>query len=114
MEVILLFSARSRNGWRGWWLSNIRRVSSRNCESLEILLKNKIKIITKGYFTHFFTMQEKEKIKMCGIVGYVGKNNQCIKVLLDGLSKLEYRGYDSAGIAYLSNNIVKIEKESGK
>ncbi len=51
---------------------------------------------------------------MCGIVGYVGKNNQCIKVLLDGLSKLEYRGYDSAGIAYLSNNIVKIEKESGK
>lgn len=51
---------------------------------------------------------------MCGIVGYVGKNNQCIKVLLDGLSKLEYRGYDSAGIAYLSDNIVKIEKESGK
>ena len=51
---------------------------------------------------------------MCGIVGYVGKNNQCIKVLLEGLSKLEYRGYDSAGIAYLSNNIVKIEKESGK
>ena len=47
---------------------------------------------------------------MCGIVGYGGKNNQCIKVLLDGLSKLEYRGYDSAGIAYLSNNIVKIEK----
>lgn len=51
---------------------------------------------------------------MCGIVGYVGKNNQCIKVLLEGLSKLEYRGYDSAGIAYLSDNIVKIEKESGK
>lgn len=51
---------------------------------------------------------------MCGIVGYVGKNNRCIKVLLEGLSKLEYRGYDSAGIAYLSNNIVKIEKESGK
>ncbi len=51
---------------------------------------------------------------MCGIVGYVGKNNQCIKVLLEGLSKLEYRGYDSAGIAYLSDNIVKIEKKSGK
>ena len=51
---------------------------------------------------------------MCGIVGYVGKNNQCIKILLDGLSKLEYRGYDSAGIAYLSNDVINIEKESGK
>lgn len=51
---------------------------------------------------------------MCGIVGYVGKNNQCIKVLLEGLSKLEYRGYDSAGIAYLSNDVINIEKESGK
>ena len=35
---------------------------------------------------------------MCGIVGYVGKN-QAAPILLDGLSKLEYRGYDSAGIA---------------
>ena len=35
---------------------------------------------------------------MCGIVGYVG-NKDCADVLVDGLSKLEYRGYDSAGIA---------------
>ena len=35
---------------------------------------------------------------MCGIVGYVGKRN-CTDVLINGLSKLEYRGYDSAGIA---------------
>ena len=35
---------------------------------------------------------------MCGIVGYVGKE-QAAPILLDGLSKLEYRGYDSAGIA---------------
>ena len=35
---------------------------------------------------------------MCGIVGYVG-DNQAAPILLDGLSKLEYRGYDSAGIA---------------
>ena len=35
---------------------------------------------------------------MCGIVGYVGKN-QAAPIVLDGLSKLEYRGYDSAGIA---------------
>ena len=35
---------------------------------------------------------------MCGIVGFVG-NEQAAPILLDGLSKLEYRGYDSAGIA---------------
>ena len=35
---------------------------------------------------------------MCGIVGYVGKRD-CTDVLMSGLSKLEYRGYDSAGIA---------------
>ena len=36
---------------------------------------------------------------MCGIVGYTGKEN-AVPYLLSGLSKLEYRGYDSAGIAY--------------
>ena len=35
---------------------------------------------------------------MCGIVGYIGKN-QAAPIVLDGLSKLEYRGYDSAGMA---------------
>lgn len=39
---------------------------------------------------------------MCGIVGYVGKKVDT-KVLLDSLSKLEYRGYDSAGIAVFEN-----------
>lgn len=37
---------------------------------------------------------------MCGIVGYIGKN-QAAPIVLDGLSKLEYRGYDSAGMAIL-------------
>lgn len=50
---------------------------------------------------------------MCGIVGFVGKK-QPINFLLDCLSNLEYRGYDSAGIAYFENDDVKIIKESGK
>ena len=51
---------------------------------------------------------------MCGIVGYVGKKN-AIKVIISGLETLEYRGYDSAGIAYRNiNNELKIVKESGK
>ena len=44
---------------------------------------------------------------MCGIVGYVGKKD-CTKVLLDSLSKLEYRGYDSAGIAVFEQKVDKI------
>ena len=40
---------------------------------------------------------------MCGIVGYVGNRN-CSDVLVDTLSKLEYRGYDSAGIAVFEHN----------
>ncbi len=50
---------------------------------------------------------------MCGIVGYIGKNN--IKnILLDGLSELEYRGYDSAGIAVLQDKNFSIYKAVGK
>lgn len=50
---------------------------------------------------------------MCGIVGYVGKRD-CAGVLLDGLSKLEYRGYDSAGIAVVVNQTVEVIKAQGK
>lgn len=50
---------------------------------------------------------------MCGIVGYVGRKD-CTKVLLDGLSKLEYRGYDSAGISVIDNNAIKTVKSQGK
>jgi len=39
---------------------------------------------------------------MCGIVGYIGKNNKAVNILLEGLKRLEYRGYDSAGIAVFS------------
>lgn len=50
---------------------------------------------------------------MCGIVGYVG--NKCASnVILDGLEKLEYRGYDSAGIAVNYNNALIIRKKEGR
>lgn len=50
---------------------------------------------------------------MCGIVGYIGEN-QAAPVLLDGLAKLEYRGYDSAGIAIYDGNEIKMEKVMGR
>lgn len=51
---------------------------------------------------------------MCGIIGYVGKNNNAIEVIIEGLLRLEYRGYDSAGIAYVKDGLLEIEKEKGK
>lgn len=51
---------------------------------------------------------------MCGIVGYIGKKTNIQKVLIKSLKKLEYRGYDSAGIAYVNNNKIDIIKEKGK
>ncbi len=51
---------------------------------------------------------------MCGIVGYVGKK-QAAPILLDGLAKLEYRGYDSAGLAVRDgNSLAEVVKEKGK
>ncbi len=50
---------------------------------------------------------------MCGIVGYVGQK-ECTKILLDSLSKLEYRGYDSAGIAVFDNGKIKTSKTKGR
>ena len=50
---------------------------------------------------------------MCGIVGYVGERD-CTEVLLDALSKLEYRGYDSAGIAVFENGTITVEKSKGE
>ena len=51
---------------------------------------------------------------MCGIVGYIGKGKKALNVLIDGLKHLEYRGYDSAGVAYIKDNKLYIEKETGR
>ena len=50
---------------------------------------------------------------MCGIIGYVGKE-QALPILLGGLRDLEYRGYDSAGVAVLNNKEIKRVREIGK
>lgn len=54
-----------------------------------------------------------EEFFMCGIIGYIGKE-KCLPKIIHGLEALEYRGYDSAGIAYIENNNLKIIKEKGK
>ncbi len=50
---------------------------------------------------------------MCGIFGYIG-NKECISLLMEGLKKLEYRGYDSAGISVIDNDKLITEKCAGK
>ena len=50
---------------------------------------------------------------MCGIVGYIGSQDVA-PILLDGLEKLEYRGYDSAGISALENGEITTLKSKGK
>lgn len=51
---------------------------------------------------------------MCGIIGYSGTNTNAVEVLLEGLEKVEYRGYDSAGIAFVTDKGIQIEKKEGK
>ncbi|MDJ0864589.1 MAG: glutamine--fructose-6-phosphate transaminase (isomerizing) [Myxococcota bacterium] len=51
---------------------------------------------------------------MCGIVGYVGAERRAMDVLLDGLRRLEYRGYDSAGVAVFEDGAVALRRAVGK
>merc|ERR1711991_311193 len=57
--------------------------------------------------------KKKEINYMCGIVGYIGKQNTN-EILINGLRELEYRGYDSAGIAVLTNDNIDVFKAVGK
>jgi glutamine---fructose-6-phosphate transaminase (isomerizing) len=51
---------------------------------------------------------------MCGIVGYIGTNPKALDAVLDGLTALEYRGYDSAGTAFLEDGVLVIDKQVGR
>ncbi|HID95676.1 MAG TPA: hypothetical protein EYP53_06440 [Candidatus Latescibacteria bacterium] len=50
---------------------------------------------------------------MCGIVGYIGPR-EVMPILIEGLKRLEYRGYDSAGVAMIADNRLVVEKQVGK
>ena len=71
------------------------------------------KFFTYLYFLLFSLRNFKEIYIMCGIIGFTG-NLQAPGILVDGLQQLEYRGYDSAGIAVNNGSETKIVKTTGK
>lgn len=63
--------------------------------------------------THVLCHVRRSLVGMCGIVGYVGEK-QALEVVVAGLRRLEYRGYDSAGVAVISEGRLEIRKKAGK
>ena len=63
--------------------------------------------------THVLCHVRRSLVGMCGIVGYVGEK-QALEVVVAGLRRLEYRGYDSAGVAVMSEGRLEIRKKAGK
>ncbi len=51
---------------------------------------------------------------MCGIVGYIGREENASEILIDGLRRLEYRGYDSAGVAIFDGDVIDVRRAEGK
>ena len=64
------------------------------------------------YFAHTFCRTVHKEVSMCGIFGYVGKKDQAAKLVLSGLKELEYRGYDSWGVAVVPTVIASNAKQS--
>ena len=62
-----------------------------------------------------FAIKTKDEGKMCGIVGYIGAKREAYPILIKGLKRLEYRGYDSAGVALIDDNgNLNVYKTKGK
>ena len=71
------------------------------------------KFFTYLYFLLFSLRNFKEIYIMCGIIGFTG-NEPAKDIIIGGLERLEYRGYDSAGLALLSNDQIQVRKRTGK
>ncbi len=80
----------------------------------DLIIKNNSWLTSCFYHVRFMKNYQWEEINMCGIVGYSGTRPQAVNVLLQGLQTLEYRGYDSSGIAVFTNGAVNIIKSRGK
>ena len=57
--------------------------------------------------------ERKEQYCMCGIIGYAG-HRPAVPVIIEGLRRLEYRGYDSAGVGFIQGRELKVIKAEGK